>query len=123
MHDGMTPYTFPGSLLFFENPSDCPGSQRFTCKFLCLSRIPMLHLQKPCAGEAFQKCQQFLMLVQAPNACTGSQKFKQLHIPRQPPATPTLPYASEGSQFFTHKSLHLYRFLKIQKIPYTAEAF
>ncbi|MBW0475483.1 hypothetical protein O181_015198 [Austropuccinia psidii MF-1] len=77
---------------------------------LFLFRIPTLHMKiltpvqdpnasntKPCAvnpydGAATQKCQQFLMLFQGPNAsnthpyaCTGSQQFRQFLMPGKPP--------------------------------------
>ncbi|MBW0561885.1 hypothetical protein O181_101600 [Austropuccinia psidii MF-1] len=130
MYSGMPPYSWRVFLLLFAHKS------------LHLSRIPTLHTQiltpnqdpdashvKPCAGAASQKCQQFLMLVQAPNtshtnpyACTGSQIFK-LHTGGSLLTIPTLPYTGAGFQCFIHKSLLLYRFLKIQRIPYSSAGF
>ncbi|MBW0527464.1 hypothetical protein O181_067179 [Austropuccinia psidii MF-1] len=58
-----------------------------------------------------------LMHVQAPNnsnncLCQGSLA-----------TAPTLPYVGAGTQHFTPKSLHLCRFLTIQKIAYARAGF
>ncbi|MBW0512345.1 hypothetical protein O181_052060 [Austropuccinia psidii MF-1] len=115
MYGGMPPYACPGSLV--------------------LSRIPTRHRQvltpvqdpnglhaKPCtvnpyARAAFQKCQQFLMPVQAPNNSNNFLRQGSLAT------APTLPYVGAGTQRFTPKSLRLCRFPKIQKIAYARVGF
>ncbi|MBW0483127.1 hypothetical protein O181_022842 [Austropuccinia psidii MF-1] len=120
----MPTYAWHGCFLFFThtNTCACPGSQCFTCKSLCLSRIPTLCMQS-IALEILTPAQppdnannsshlsrlmmlhtQILMIVQAPknsnnSLCRGSLR-----------TTPKLPYAGGGSQCFTHKSLCFYRF-------------
>ncbi|MBW0493489.1 hypothetical protein O181_033204 [Austropuccinia psidii MF-1] len=146
MYSGMTLYTWWGCLLFLAQTS------------LCLSRIPTLHTKilttiqdpnashikpftvNPYAREASRQCQQFLMLVQAPDpshanpyACNGSQIFKLLMLGSQQlkqflmlgkasNASDSNPYAFTGSQSFTGTSLCLYKFLTIQTIPYAGTA-
>ncbi|MBW0478075.1 hypothetical protein O181_017790 [Austropuccinia psidii MF-1] len=102
------------------NPYTCPGSQCFICKTL------------PCKSlgqGGLPTIPEFLMLVQAPEAshadpyaCTGSQQFKKLIKPGKPPGKSITSLPSAGSQHFTCRSLHFYRFLTIQTIPYTGEA-
>ncbi|MBW0519885.1 hypothetical protein O181_059600 [Austropuccinia psidii MF-1] len=103
---------------------------------------------KPCtvnpySGAAFQKFQQFLMPVQAPDAshtkslhfyrfptiqiipyaCAASQQLQHFLMWVQAPnASHANPYACTVFQIFTRTSLHLYRFPTIQTIPYAWEA-
>ncbi|MBW0572585.1 hypothetical protein O181_112300, partial [Austropuccinia psidii MF-1] len=88
------------------------GSQHFTPKYLCLSRIPMLHMQnlaqrKPPDNANNSLCfsrlptlhMKVLTLVQVPDNSNNSLCQGSL------PTTPTLPYAGAGYQRFTCKSL------------------
>ncbi|MBW0535047.1 hypothetical protein O181_074762 [Austropuccinia psidii MF-1] len=83
-----------------------------------------------CAGSLL-----FFALVQDPKAsqanpytCPGSRRFtlKSLRckFSRQGSLLPilTIPYAFQGSQNFKCKSVHLYRFLKIETTPYAGAA-
>ncbi|MBW0488293.1 hypothetical protein O181_028008 [Austropuccinia psidii MF-1] len=92
MYGGMPPYACAGSLLFFAL------------------------VQDPKASQA------------NPYTCPGSRCFtlKALRFKflRQGSLLPilTIPYAFKGSQHFKCKSLHLYRFLKIETTPYARSA-
>ncbi|MBW0475285.1 hypothetical protein O181_015000 [Austropuccinia psidii MF-1] len=87
-------------------PYTCPGSQKFTCKFLCLYRFP--NIQTPYGWVASQQFQHFLMPVQAPDTShahpysfTASGKFKQFLMQFQASnASHENPYACTCSKQF-----------------------
>ncbi|MBW0471418.1 hypothetical protein O181_011133 [Austropuccinia psidii MF-1] len=103
------------------------GSQHFTRKFLCLSRIPTLHTQiltpvqdpntshaKPCAvnpytGSSSQQCQH----PENSDISLCQCRLPTLHIQILTlcrfPTIQAIPYAGAGFQQFTHKFLCLYR--------------
>ncbi|MBW0544733.1 hypothetical protein O181_084448 [Austropuccinia psidii MF-1] len=106
---------------------------------LCLSRLPKLHMQiltlvqVPDNSNSSLHRGILLTSLTVPYAsagsqcftckslhCAGSQKFEQFIMPVQASNNSHAnPYACTGSLHFTQTSFHLYRFLKIQKIPYT----
>ncbi|MBW0504621.1 hypothetical protein O181_044336 [Austropuccinia psidii MF-1] len=73
------------------NPCASPGYQRFTLKSLCLSRILAVHrkilmpVHVPNNSNSSLHGGRLLTIPTIPDACTGSQQFKQLlvlvHIP------------------------------------------
>ncbi|MBW0483975.1 hypothetical protein O181_023690 [Austropuccinia psidii MF-1] len=93
------------------NPYSCPGSRPFTCKNLCMSSIPTLHMQirmlvqaprpphsNPYAGLVY-------LLLTHNSSCLS--RFLALHtqiliLVQYTWASHTTPYACPGSRPFTH---------------------